>query len=56
MTPDLFYVLDLGDALARPLERVLQPMIASAVGHLISFAVNGTLWLGFIAIAARVVS
>jgi len=55
LTPDLFYVLDLGDVLAIPISRVLQPTLANAVGHLLSFAINGALWIGFIAVAARVI-
>ena len=55
MSAELFYVLDLGDALAIPLSRVLQPTLANAVGHILSFAINSALWLGFIAIAARVI-
>ena len=55
MNAELFYVLDLGDALAQPLSRILQPMLANAVGHILSFATNGALWIGFVAVAVRVI-
>lgn len=56
LNAELFYVLDLGDALASAVfSRVLQPTLANAVGHLVSFAVNGALWIGLAAIAIRVV-
>ncbi len=55
MEPDLFYVLDIGDALEEPLSKFLQPTAANATGHLVSFAVNSALWLGFIAAATFVV-
>lgn len=55
MTPELFYVLDLGDWFAHGLSKVIQPTLAGVVGHLMSFAVNAGIWLGFIAVAARVI-
>jgi len=55
LNSELFYVLDVGDALATPLSGILQPMLAGIVGHLVSFALNGALWIGLAAVAIRIV-
>lgn len=52
---ELFYVLDIGDAIGDLFSKVLQKNWANAFGHLISFAFNATLWLVFIHLAATAI-
>lgn len=55
MDAELFYVLDVGDAFGSLLSHVVHPTLANAVGHLVSFAVNASIWLGLAAVAVRVI-
>lgn len=52
---ELFYVFDLGDALAVPLARVFRPVVARIIAQLISFGVNTALWAGFAAAVAAAI-
>jgi len=55
MNPELFYVLDLGDALAACLEGFkTPPFLAGVIGHLISFGINAALWIGVIKLAVSI--
>ena len=52
---DLFYVLDVGDAIGSLCYRVMPRELALMVGHLLSFSINGALWVSLFAIGAEVI-
>jgi len=52
---ELFYVFDLGDALAAPLERLFAPLFARAVAQLVSFGINAVVWAGFAVLIVKAI-
>jgi len=52
---ELFYVFDLGDVLAAPLERLFAPLFARALAQLVSFGINAVLWAGFAVLIVKAI-
>lgn len=53
---DLFYVLDLGDWFGSIFEKLLNQDIARAVGHLLSFGLNGGIWAAYVTVVAALIA